>query len=288
VTTTVPDVIGVREAGGTWADDVRAIKVVWQRELIRFGRSRIRILTSLAQPLIFLFVLGGGLSSIVPAAAGGRTDFRTFMFPGVLAMTILFTSIFSAVSIVWDREFGFLREMLVAPVRRGALLFGKCLGGATVATLQGSLMLVLAGLVHVPYSPLLLIVVLAEMALTAFVLTAFGMLVASRMAQVESFQFVMQLFVMPMFFLSGAVFPLHGLPRWLSVLTKIDPLSYAVDPMRRAIFSHLDAPPTLAHTLNPGMTWNGWRLPTLVELAVVAGLGAIALSVAIYRFSKSE
>jgi ABC-2 type transport system permease protein len=288
VTTTVPDVIGVREAGGTWADDFRAVKVVWQRELIRFGRSRIRILTSLAQPLIFLFVLGGGLSSIVPAAAGGRTDFRTFMFPGVLAMTILFTSIFSAVSIVWDREFGFLREMLVAPVRRGALLFGKCLGGATVATLQGSLMLVLAGLVHVPYSPLLLIVVLAEMALTAFVLTAFGMLVASRMAQVESFQFVMQLFVMPMFFLSGAVFPLHGLPRWLSVLTKIDPLSYAVDPMRRAIFSHLDAPPTLAHTLNPGMTWNGWRLPTLVELAVVAGLGAIALSVAIYRFSKSE
>jgi len=288
VTTTVPEVIGVREAGGTWSDDVRAIKVVWQRELIRFGRSRIRIVTSLAQPLIFLFVLGGGLSSIVPAAAGGHTDFRTFMFPGVLAMTILFTSIFSAVSIVWDREFGFLREMLVAPVRRGALLFGKCLGGATVATLQGSLMLVLAGLVHVPYSPLLLIVVLAEMALTAFVLTAFGMLVASRMAQVESFQFVMQLFVMPMFFLSGAVFPLHALPRWLSVLTKIDPLSYAVDPMRRAIFSHLDAPPALVHTLNPGVTWNGWRLPTLVELAVVAGLGAMALSVAIYRFSKSE
>ena len=118
MTTTVPEVIGVREAGGTWSDDVRAIKVVWQRELIRFGRSRIRIVTSLAQPLIFLFVLGGGLSSIVPAAAGGHTDFRTFMFPGVLAMTILFTSIFSAVSIVWDRELGFLREMLVAPVRR--------------------------------------------------------------------------------------------------------------------------------------------------------------------------
>jgi len=288
MTTTVPEVIGVREAGGTWADDVRAIRVVWQRELIRFGRSRIRILTSLAQPVIFLFVLGGGLSSIVPAAAGGRTDFRTFMFPGVLAMTVLFTAIFSAVSIVWDREFGFLREMLVAPVSRGALLFGKCLGGASVATLQGSLMLVMAGLVHVPYTPLLLLVVLAEMALTAFVLTAFGMLVASRMAQVESFQFVMQLFVMPMFFLSGAVFPLHRLPRWLSVLTKIDPLSYAVDPMRRAVFSHLDAPPALVATLNPGMTWNGWRLPTLVELAVVAALGTMALAIAIIRFSRVD
>ena len=288
MTTTAHEVIAVREAGGTWADDYRAIKVVWQRELIRFARSRIRILTSLAQPLIFLFVLGGGLSGIVPAAAGGHMDFRTFMFPGVLAMTVLFTSIFSAVSIVWDREFGFLREMLVAPVRRGALLFGKCLGGATVATLQGSLMLVLAGFVHVPYSPVLLGIVLAEMALTAFVLTAFGMLVASRMAQVESFQFVMQLFVMPMFFLSGAVFPLHALPGWLAVLTKIDPLSYAVDPMRRAIFAHIGAPAAVVQTLNPGVTWNGWRLPTLFELAVVAALGTLALGVAIYRFSKPE
>ena len=288
MTTATPDVIAVREAGGTWADDLRAIKVVWQRELIRFGQSRVRILTSLAQPMIYLFVLGGGLSRVVPAADAADVDFRTFMFPGVLAMTILFTSIFSAVSIVWDREFGFLREMLVAPVRRGAILFGKCLGGATVATLQGSLMLVVAGFVHIPYSPALLVVLLAEMALTAFVLTAFGMLVASRIAQVESFQFVMQLFVMPMFFLSGAVFPLHGLPRWLTVLTKIDPLSYAVDPMRRAIFDRIDAPPVLVRALNPGITWNGWRLPTLVELAAAAGLGAIALAIAIWRFARTE
>jgi ABC-2 type transport system permease protein len=142
-------------AEGRLKDDLRAMKVVWRRELIRFGRNRLRIITSLVQPVLFLFVLGTGLSSLaskgVPTTGG--VDFRTFMFPGVVAMTVLFTSIFSAVSIVWDREFGFLREMLVAPVRRGALMAGKCAGGATVATLQALIMLALAGLVGVPYSP---------------------------------------------------------------------------------------------------------------------------------------
>ena len=121
--------------GATWLDDLRAARVVWKRELIRFRRNRIRIVTSLAQPILFLFVLGTGLGTVIKTS--GHFDFRTFMFPGVIAMTILFTAIFSAVSIVWDREFGFLREMLVAPVRRGAIMVGKC-GGAIVATMQGA------------------------------------------------------------------------------------------------------------------------------------------------------
>jgi len=129
----------VRVAGGRWQDDVRAVRVVWKRELIRFGRNRLRIITSLIQPILFLFVLGTGLSAMLShgTPVRGHVNFRTFIFPGVVAMTILFTSIFSAVSIVWDREFGFLREMLVAPVRRGALVAGKCAGGATVATAAG-------------------------------------------------------------------------------------------------------------------------------------------------------
>jgi ABC-2 type transport system permease protein len=168
-------------AEGRLGDDLRAVRIVWQRELLRFVRNRLRIVTSLVQPVLFLFVLGTGLSGIV--VSSGHFDFRTFMFPGVIAMTILFTSIFSAISIVWDREFGFLREMLVAPVRRWSLVLGKCLGGATVATIQGAIMLALAGAVGVPYRPTLLIVMLGEMALTAFALTAFGVLVASRIAQ---------------------------------------------------------------------------------------------------------
>ena len=210
------------------------------------------------------------------------------MFPGVLTMTVLFTSIFSAVSIVWDREFGFLREMLVAPVRRGAVIFGKALGGATVATLQGIIMLALAGLVHLPYSPLMLVTLIAEMALIALVLTSFGAMIASRMQQVESFQVVMQLFVMPLFFLSGAVFPVSGLPGWLTVLTKIDPLTYAVDAMRRTVFAHIHAPAEAVARLAPGVTLNGYRLPTLLELAIVAVIGAVMLALAINRFARTE
>ena len=280
------DVAPTRIAGGTIREDVRAALIVWRRELIRFGRNKTRIITSLVQPILFLFVLGTGLSPIIGGAAG--FDFRTFMFPGVLAMTVLFTSIFSSVSIVWDREFGFLREMLVAPVRRGAIVAGKALGGATVATIQGAIMLLLAGLVHIPYTPVLLLILVAEMALTALTLTAFGVLLASRMQQVETFQVVMQFFVLPMFFLSGAVFPLSRLPKWLAALTKIDPLSYAVDPMRRAIFGHVPVPAAVAHALSPGMTWNGWRLPTAVELMMVAALTIVALVVAVTQFSRAE
>ena len=283
----IADVASVRIAGGRFIDDLRAIEIVWRRELIRYTRSRARIFTSLIQPVVFLFILGTGLSPIVRGAGNGL-DFRTFMFPGVLAMTVLFTSIFSAVSIVWDREFGFLREMMVAPVRRGAVIFGKAAGGATVATIQGFIMLLLAGLVHVPYSPAMILTLTAEMALVAFALTAFGAMIASRMQQVESFQVVMQLFVMPLFFLSGAVFPITSLPGWLSVLTKIDPLTYAVDAMRRAVFEHVHAPAALVHSLAPGIVWHGWRLPTLLELAIVAALGALMMSLAINRFAKTE
>ncbi len=280
----------VRVAGGRLRDDVRAATIVWRRELIRFFRNRLRIFTSLAQPILFLFVLGTGLSSMVSAsfAKGHSIDFRTFMFPGVVGMTVLFTAIFSAVSIVWDREFGFLREMLVAPVRRGALVAGKCLGGATVATLQAFIMLALAGLVHVPYSPVLMLTLVGETALTAFLLTAVGIVMAARISQVESFQVVMQFVVLPMFFLSGALFPLQGLPTWLASLTKIDPVSYAVDPMRRAVFEHVSAPAVLAHRFAAPMTWNGWVLPVGLELGLVAALGLVMLAFAVVQFSRQD
>jgi len=284
--TTAPTVIGVRDVGGSVGDDVRAVRMIWKRELIRFGRNRLRMITSLAQPIIYLFVLGTGLSGIVPG--GAKVNFKTFIFPGVLAMTVLFSAIFSAMSIVWDREFGFLREMLVAPVRRSALVLGKCLGGATVATCQGAVMLVFAGFVHVPYSPSLLLALVAIMALLSFALTAFGSLIASRIAQVESFQVVMNFLVLPMFFLSGAVFPLDRLPAWLAWLTKIDPLSYAVDPMRRVVFDHVSVSPRVARVLNPGMTWGGHRLPLSLELGMVAFLGAAMLVFAVVQFSRPE
>jgi ABC-2 type transport system permease protein len=236
--------------------------------------------------VLFLLVLGTGLSSLV--ASSGGVNFKTFMFPGILAMTVLFTALFSAISIVWDREFGFLREMLVAPVRRGAIVVGKCAGGATTAVIQGALMLLLAGLVGVPYSPTLFATLLGEMILVAFALTALGVLVASRMSQIESFQAVIQFLVMPMFFLSGAIFPPSGLPQWLAILTKLDPLSYAVDPMRRAVFAHVRASFALQQRMNAGVSWDGWRLPIALELGLVAGGAIVVLVLAVWQFNKVE
>jgi len=189
---------------------------------------------------------------------------------------------------VWDREFGFLREMLVAPVSRGAIVIGKCLGGALVATLQGIIILAMAGLVGVPYDPVLIVTLLAEMFLAAFTITAFGTTVAARMRNMQSFFGVMQMAIMPMMFLSGAMFPLSSLPAWLHVLTTVNPLTYAVDPMRQAVFAHLDVTPQVNAMLNPGVTWFGWQLPVVLELGLVAVAGAALLVTAIAQFRRAD
>jgi ABC-2 type transport system permease protein len=268
--------------------DLRAVSIVWRRELIRFRTDRLRAITSLVQPFLFLFVLGTGLSRLAGRGLPVGVDFRTFIYPGVLAMSVLFTSIFSAASIVWDREFGFLREMLVAPVQRWAIVVGKCLGGATVATFQGLIFLALAGFAHVPYNPVLLLTLVGELLLLAFTLTAFGVMMAARIKQIQAFMALTQLFVLPLFFLSGALYPLNGLPAWLTVLTRIDPLTYIVDPMRAAVFSHLSVSPLAVHALSPGVTWFGWVVPLGLSLAMVAAMGAAMLAIAIAEFRKTE
>jgi len=267
--------------------DLRAVSVVWRRELIRFSRDRARIFVSMLQPVLFLFVLGSGLSALVSDGTDG-VDLRTFMFPGALGMTVLFAAVFSAGSIVWDREFGFLREMLVAPVSRTAIVLGKCFGGATVATLQGLLVLCLAGLAGVPYSPVLMLTLVAQCALLAFALTAFGVMVAARIEQFQSFMAVVQAVVFPMFFLSGALYPLKGLPGWLQMVTQLNPLTYAIDPMRRAVFGHIEASPAAREALNSGVQWFGWRVPTLLELAIVAIFAVVMTAMAVANFRKIE
>jgi ABC-2 type transport system permease protein len=285
ITAPAPPVARVRVPARSLAGDLRAIKIVWQRELIRFSRDRMRMLTSLLQPLLFLFVLGSGLSRIAAAGTHG-VDLRTFVYPGVLAMAVMFTAIFSAASVVWDREFGFLREMLVAPVRRGSIVLGKCFGGATVAGFQGLIVIAMAGLVDVPYAPVMLLEVFALQVLLAFAITAFGVMAAARITQMQSFMALTQMLVMPMFFISGALFPVAGLPVWLAFLNRIDPLTYAVDPMRRAVFAHLDISPAARAALDPGVTWFGWHVPGILEAAVVALLGGVMLAIAIWEFGR--
>jgi ABC-2 type transport system permease protein len=281
------EVVRVRVPPRSWRSEVRAVKIVWRRELIRFKSDRMRIVTSLVQPLLFLFVLGSGLQQLSAATTGG-VDLKTFIYPGILCIAVMFTAMFSAASIVWDREFGFLREMMVAPVRRSSIVIGKCLGGATVASLQGVILIALAGAVDVPYDPLLILGIFGLQLLLAFSITAFGVMVAARIKQMQSFMGVMQMIVTPMFFISGVFFPVANLPGWLAFLNRIDPITYAVDPMRRLVFSHLDLSESARRTLDPGVTWFGWHVPTLVEAAVVLVLGLVMLAIAIAEFSRSE
>jgi ABC-2 type transport system permease protein len=285
--TAVADVIRVRVPERSFRSELRAMKIVWKRDLIRFANDRVRIVTALIQPLLFLFILGSGLQTLSSASTHG-IDLKTFIYPGILCMAVMFTALFSAASIVWDREFGFMREMLVAPVRRSSIVIGKCLGGATVASLQGVILICLAWAVHVPYSFGLVFGILALQMLLAFALTALGVMVAVRITQMQTFMGVTQMLVMPMFFISGALFPLAALPAWLEVLNRISPMTYAVDPMRHLVFDHLDVSETARRTLDPGVTWFGWQVPPLLEVAIVLLLGLAMIGVAIWRFSRTE
>jgi ABC-2 type transport system permease protein len=267
-------------------DEGRTVAMVWERELLRFVRARIRIATNFVQPVLFLVVLGAGLGPLVGTTGG--VDFKQFVFPGVVAMGVVTTAMFSAVSILWDREFGFLREMLVAPVTRTALVLGKAAGGATVATLQGSVMLILAPVVHVRLTVGVVLGVLGSSLLMAFAMTAFGTFVASRMQKLESFSVVMQFFMLPMLFLSGALFPLGDLPGWLVALTRLDPLTYAVDPLRRAVFSAQDVPPEALERFPVGVEVFGWTLPVVAEVAVVVAFAAVFLTLAVRSLGRPD
>lgn len=280
--------IRVAVPSGGLKQDLRAISIVWRRELIRFWRDKLRMVTSLIQPILFLFVLGTGLSTLAKHGMPPGVNLRTFLYPGVLAMSALFTALFSAGSIVWDREFGFLREMLVAPVSRGSIVLGKCLGGTTVATFQGIIILILAGLAGVPYRPTLILTLIGELLLLSFTLTAFGVMMAARIQQFQAFMAVTQMLVMPLFFLSGALYPLEGLPTWLTVLTRIDPLTYIVGPMRSVVFNSINMTQAARHFLSPGVTWDGWLVPVFLSLAIVAVMGAVMAFVAIVEFRKND
>lgn len=282
----VASVAEVHVARRSLRHDLRGVKIVLHRELLRFLYDRTRMVSQLVQPVLWLLVMGTGLSAL--AATGSGVNLRTFMFPGVIAMSVMFTGMFSAASIVWDREFGFLREMLVAPVSRGAIVIGKVLGGAIVSTLQGLVLLVLAGLAGVPYDPAMLGGLVLLMFVGAFTITAFGVVLAARIKRMQSFFGIMQMAMMPMMFLSGALFPLSGLPSWLGFLTRINPLTYAVDPLRHEVFSHINADPALLARFNPGVTWFGWHVPPALEIVMVLALGSGLLGGAIAQFRRTD
>lgn len=215
---------------------MRVIYILWLRQIKRFLRKRARAAGSLGQPILYLVALGFGLNPVFQAA--GQGSYLQFLAPGIIAMSILFTSIFSGIEIIWDRQFGFLKETLVAPVPRYKIMLGRTLGGATIATVQGMIVFLLAMVFG--FRPESLSGVLAAfgfMFLIAMAFTSLGTAIASKLNDMQGFQVIMNFLIMPVFFLSGALFPLVGLPALLLILTRIDPLTYGVDGLRAALIA---------------------------------------------------
>ena len=227
--------------------ELNGIYTVWLRDIKRYYRDKPRIIGSFAQPILFLFVLGTGIAnSFSVFGGGGGEDFLNFMFPGIIGMTVLFTSFFSAMSIVWDREFGFLREILVAPISRTSIVIGKLLGGSTIAIFQGSIILLFSPLLKVPITFIMVLKVLGVMFLLAMTISTMGIILASVIKSMQAFQVITNFLLMPMFFLSGALFPLNNTIMWMNIVSKINPLSYGIDAMR---FVMLNDPALQLHPL---------------------------------------
>jgi ABC-2 type transport system permease protein len=244
------------------------IYILWLREVKRYTRSRPQILASLGQPLMYLLALGFGLSPVFQKA--GEGSYLQFIAPGVVGMTILFSAIFSGISLLWDRQFGFLKETLVAPVSRLQIMAGRTLGGATVALMQGTLVFVVCLLAGFrPHDLAMVPLALVFMAMIAIVFAALGTAIGSGLRDMQAFQMIMNFLVTPIFFLSGALFPLAGLPAALALATQLDPLSYGIDGLRSALI---------------GLTHFG----VLTDLAVLAVVGACFLALGARMFSRIQ
>ncbi|MDP2708427.1 MAG: ABC transporter permease [bacterium] len=221
-------------------NEIMAIYTIWKREGIRYIRDKARIFSTLLQPLMFLVIFGAGLGATLNQGSFG-IDFMKFMYPGIIAMNVMGIAFFSTVSTVWDREFGFLKEILVAPVSRTSIVVGKILGAVTIASTQALLLLVLAPFMGIALHTLIVVKLFFFMMLLAFAISGMGLLIASMMKTTESFSIIMQVLIFPMFFLSGAFFPLTGVPGWMTALSRINPLTYGVDGMRRIILNGIPA-----------------------------------------------
>jgi ABC-2 type transport system permease protein len=293
VTTTAPPAV-VTTPPRVSVSMAQAVYIIWYRDIIRFWRDRVRLVMSLAQPILYLAIFGVGLSSTLgkSGSLGGAGlpasfSYIQFMYPGVLGMAVLFTAIFSAMSVVWDREFGFLREILVAPISRSAVALGKALGGATQAAFQGVVMLVFAPFVGVHLTVVSVVEVIPLLFLLAFALTSFGVAISARLKTMQGFQVVMNFLMMPMFFLSGALFPLRGLPGWMTVLTRFDPVAYGIAPVRSAILGGAGLPQAAVDRLT-SVTIGSYIVPIGVDVVVLAAFSAAMLAIAMRSFRHRD
>ena len=261
-------------------NNLRGVYTIWYRDILRFWHDKMRMISSIALPLLFLIVFGSGLSSRM-GLLGPGIDFAQFIFPGIIGMTVLMSSFMAGVSLVWDREFGFLKEVLVAPISRISVAVGKALGAATVAMLQGIIILLFAPLIGVSLSVWTVLALLPLMFLLAASMGSLGILLATRIRSMEAFQAVMQMVMFPMIFLSGVFFPMDGLPAWMSVLVKINPATYGIAPIRQVVLGTSSSSSFDINVL--GHTMSLWD-----NIAVLAIFGAAMLLLAMWSFSHQE
>ena len=215
-------------------DELQSLYTVWLRDIVRVRRDRTQILGSLARPILWLLFLGVGMGPVFHSDT--NTPYMHYIFPGIIAMNLLFASFLSAISIIWDREFGFLKEILVAPISRSSIAFGKAASGSTIAVIQGLVVIAFAPFVHLSLTVPMILLLLPSMFLVAFTCTSMGIVLASRMTSFEGFGTIANFVIMPMFFLSGGIFPLDRLPVWLKILTRLNPLTYGVDQFRWILY----------------------------------------------------
>ncbi len=247
---------------------MNAVYIMWLREVKRFLRSKSRIVGALGQPVLFLVALGYGLGPVF--AKAGQGNYLEFIAPGIIGMSIIFTAIFNGMQVIWDRQFGFLKETMVAPVSRLSIMFGRTLGGATVASTQGTLVLLIAIAAGFrPVSWFGIVPALLVMLLIALLFSALGIMVASQLQDMQGFQLIMNFLVMPLFFLSGALFPLNNVPPALFLVARFDPLSYGVDALRSFLIGSA-------------------TFPLALDLSVLVAVTAFFLALGSYFFSRIE
>ena len=266
----------------------QVVRVIWMREVLIYVRDRPRMISAFVMPIMMLVMFGEGLGNSIATLPGG-IGYRQFIFPGMVAMIVLMNSVFSGVSIVTDRQFGFLREILVAPVSRTAICFGKITGGATIALVNGMVMFVIAPFLGIELTFEIVVKLIGLIALVSFMLTGLGVALGSRLRSVESFQMLSQVVIMPAMFLSGIFFPINNVPLWMDVIVKLNPVTYAVAPIREiALSEQLKALPADAPFQITHVDWFGYTLSTWEEIGVVVVFGAAMLSIAIHAIRTSE
>ncbi|UOQ84943.1 ABC transporter permease [Gracilibacillus salinarum] len=274
---------------------MEGILAIWQRDLTKFFRDRARLLGSFSMPILFLLIFGGGLSGTMESMmAGGMADgsegfnYVEFVFPGIVSMTLLMTAIFSAMSVIEDKNYGYMKEILVSPISRVSIAIGKMLGAASVSTIQGIILFLLIPFLGLSYDIWSLIKVIPFMFLLGAALSGVGLLFASMIKSTQGFQLIVQILVMPMIFLSGALFPINNMPSWLDVIVKLNPVTYGVDVMKKIMIDVDSLPETIRQTMGLDITVFGRSVTVFEEILFILAFAVVFVAIATVSFKRAH